>query len=63
MRRVLVVVTVLVLISACSSNTGPGGRQEAESRADFSFTTFEGEEFSADQHRGVPVVLNFWESW
>ena len=51
-----------VLLASCGSGREPS-RSGSGEPADFSFTTFEGEEFSADQHRGVPVVLNFWESW
>lgn len=30
---------------------------------DFSVQTFDGETFRLADHRGTPVVLNFWESW
>ena len=30
---------------------------------DFAFETFEGETFRLSEHRGTPIVLNFWESW
>jgi hypothetical protein len=29
----------------------------------FAFETFEGETFRLSEHRGTPIVLNFWESW
>lgn len=29
----------------------------------FTVTTFEGERFRLSELRGIPVVLNFWESW
>jgi hypothetical protein len=63
MRWLLAGLAVMVLAS-CGTVRHPGlegaGREEA---ADFSFTTFEGDEFSAAEQRGTPVVLNFWESW
>jgi len=30
---------------------------------DFTVETFQGDTFRLSEHRGVPVVLNFWESW
>jgi hypothetical protein len=30
---------------------------------DFTVTTFEGDRFRLGEHKGTPVVLNFWESW
>ena len=78
MHRVaaLVLVLVMVAVGACAGKTsgsnsdgnqtktgeGPdeGAAQEAP---DFSFETFEGENFSLAEQRGTPVVLNFWESW
>jgi predicted small lipoprotein YifL len=35
----------------------------ADAAPDFSFETFEGDDFSLAEQRGTPVVLNFWESW
>jgi hypothetical protein len=62
MKRLCVVLAIAALTSCGTIHHDPlEGRGEAPTG--FSFTTFEGEEFSADQHRGVPVVLNFWESW
>ena len=53
----------LAFIAGCGADPdGSTGSGEAEP-VDFSFTTFEGDEFSAVERRGTPVVLNFWESW
>ena len=30
---------------------------------DFSVETFDRDTFTLSEHRGTPVVLNFWESW
>jgi peroxiredoxin len=30
---------------------------------DFTVETFDGQTFTMSDHRGKPVVLNFWESW
>jgi hypothetical protein len=41
-----------------------GGDAEPEDLApDFSVETFDGDTFKLSEHRGMPVVLNFWESW
>ena len=46
-----------------------GGRQESDGAEpenlapNFTVETFEGDTFRLSEHRGVPVVLNFWESW
>lgn len=36
---------------------------KADLAPDFTVTTFEGERFRLSEVRGIPVVLNFWESW
>jgi cytochrome oxidase Cu insertion factor (SCO1/SenC/PrrC family) len=41
----------------------PDDEPSADAAPDFSFETFEGEDFSLAEQRGTPVVLNFWESW
>lgn len=30
---------------------------------EFSVKTFDGDRFTLAEHRGTPVVINFWESW
>jgi ABC-type glycerol-3-phosphate transport system substrate-binding protein len=41
-----------------------GDQAEPEDLApDFSVATFDGDTFKLSAHRGMPVVLNFWESW
>jgi cytochrome oxidase Cu insertion factor (SCO1/SenC/PrrC family) len=41
-----------------------GDQAEREDLApDFSVETFDGDTFKLSDHRGTPVVLNFWESW
>ncbi|HZA41618.1 MAG TPA: redoxin domain-containing protein [Actinomycetota bacterium] len=41
-----------------------GDQSEPEDLApDFSVETFDGDTFKLSDHRGTPVVLNFWESW
>jgi len=52
----------VVFLGSCGPSDGSSGAQ-SDAVADFTFTTFEGETFSAEEHRGTPVVLNFWESW
>lgn len=52
--------------TAAPASTVPPGSKEApasKDAPDFTVETFEGEAFSLAEHRGTPVVLNFWESW
>jgi hypothetical protein len=47
---------------------GTGNDKSSDARSndlapDFSVQTFDGETFRLSDHRGTPVVLNFWESW
>jgi cytochrome oxidase Cu insertion factor (SCO1/SenC/PrrC family) len=59
---------------AATPAPGPGGSdqggeqngdkaQPEDLAPDFSVETFEGNTFKLSEHRGMPVVLNFWESW
>ena len=60
MRWIAAILAVLALMASCGTDT----RSRADDgAADFSFTTFEDDEFAAAEQRGTPVVLNFWESW
>ena len=73
--RVLCAVAVAaVVLAGCGEGPAPGtagstgthaGGDAGEPAAglDFTVTTFEGETFRLSDHRGTPVVLNFWESW
>ncbi len=36
---------------------------DGDTGQDFSIETFDGSTFTMSDHRGSPVVLNFWESW
>lgn len=46
------------------STAGPSNaRDGSDTGADFTVTKFEGGTFRMRDHRGTPVVLNFWESW
>ncbi len=50
-----------------ASSGGDGNEPAAGSGKDnghdFTVETFDGETFTMSDHRGKPVVLNFWESW
>lgn len=37
--------------------------KQGDSGHDFSVETFDGDTFVLSRYRGMPVVLNFWESW
>jgi cytochrome oxidase Cu insertion factor (SCO1/SenC/PrrC family) len=46
--------------------TGNDKSSDARSKdlaPEFSVQTFDGDTFRLSDHRGTPVVLNFWESW
>jgi hypothetical protein len=48
------------------NDSGDPSGEEAEPEdlaPDFSVETFDGDTFKLSEHRGMPVVLNFWESW
>jgi cytochrome oxidase Cu insertion factor (SCO1/SenC/PrrC family) len=54
--------------TSVSDSGGPGLEAPASGspgyRApDFTVTTFAGERFNLAAQKGMPVVLNFWESW
>lgn len=40
-----------------------GGSGKGDNGHDFTVQTFDGQTFTMSDHRGQPVVLNFWESW
>ena len=51
-----------------SADPGGGGKngdgdEPKDLAPDFSVETFDGDTFKLSEHRGTPVVLNFWESW
>ena len=63
MRLAALFVALPFLLAGCGERT-PGPAQTAAATApDFSVETFGGETFRLTDHRGTPVVLNFWESW
>jgi hypothetical protein len=55
--------------SAEPGGANQGGKQDGDQAKpedgapDFTVETFEGDTFRLSEHSGVPVVLNFWESW
>jgi hypothetical protein len=53
---------LLVVLAACGKEAPPTSRQGAGA-AGFEVKTFEGDPYALSDHRGEPVVLNFWESW
>jgi cytochrome c biogenesis protein CcmG/thiol:disulfide interchange protein DsbE len=42
---------------------GSGKDDGKDTGHDFTVETFDGKTFTMSDHRGSPVVLNFWESW
>ena len=41
----------------------PSQRVESGLAPDFTVTTYDGDAFRLSEHRGKPIVLNFWASW
>lgn len=73
-RALCAVAVAAIVLAGCgdspapgtAGSAAPGVRGDAGEPAagpDFTVTTFEGETFRLSDHRGTPVVLNFWESW
>jgi hypothetical protein len=77
-RLVAAIAAMTLLVVACGgveprSGAEPGSKaprsghdksSDSQNLApDFSVKTFEGSTFRLSDHRGTPVVLNFWESW
>jgi cytochrome oxidase Cu insertion factor (SCO1/SenC/PrrC family) len=67
---VLVAVAVVLLIAGCGAPAGVGTEDRRPQPGsnprvapDFTVETFDGETFTLSEHRGTPVVINFWESW
>lgn len=53
-----------LIIAACANPDSNGGPGTASSDAPlFRVETFDGSRFVLADHRGTPVVINFWESW
>jgi hypothetical protein len=56
---------------ASNPQTPPPGSQDepsaidpdADAAPDITVTTFDGDRFSLTDHRGMPVVINFFDSW
>ena len=61
LSSVLIILSV-VLAQGCSEKKTED-RQEPKAAADFSIGLFDGSTFSLKDHRGKPVVINFWASW
>ena len=56
---------IALLFVACGVERGPAPATNPDGYAapDFTVDTLEGEEFRLGEHKGTPVVINFWESW
>lgn len=59
-----VAVFALLFVTAIQlRKTGEGTVQIGDQVPDFTFYTFEGEEYTLSELRGKVVVINFWASW
>ena len=57
----LLLAVAAVLGTGCADpNADP---QSPAAAPDFTVETFTGEDFHLAEHKGTPVVPNFWESW
>lgn len=67
-------VAVAVVFAGCApsdpapTGTAPDGtmampKGKGAGAPAFAVETFAGETFSLTDHRGTPIVINFWESW
>ncbi len=61
--RLLGITAVALVLTSCGSPSGGSGSGSGSVAPNFSVTTFTGEEFRLAEHKGSPVVINFWESW
>ena len=48
---------------ATSPGEASGTDRAADAAPDVTVTTFQGDRFSLADHRGMPVVINFFDSW
>jgi cytochrome oxidase Cu insertion factor (SCO1/SenC/PrrC family) len=48
---------------ATSPDEASGTDRAADAAPDVTVTTFQGDRFSLADHRGMPVVINFFDSW
>jgi ABC-type glycerol-3-phosphate transport system substrate-binding protein len=62
MRKAALASLALVLAVACGGSS-PDTEASADRAPDFTVETLAGGTFSLGEQRGMPVVLNFWESW
>jgi cytochrome oxidase Cu insertion factor (SCO1/SenC/PrrC family) len=46
-----------------SPDEASGADRAADAAPDITVTTFQGDRFSLADHRGMPVVINFFDSW
>lgn len=58
-----VVIALLGLVWFGLKNAQRGPVVVGDTVPDFTFTTFDGQEISLQDHKGKVVVLNFWASW
>ena len=66
--RAVLAVFVSAIAVGCSSGPATDPQPEVQARGpvaeiDFEVGTFDGDTFALAEHRGTPVVINFWESW
>jgi cytochrome oxidase Cu insertion factor (SCO1/SenC/PrrC family) len=45
------------------SDTGTADERAPDAAPDFTVTTFDGDRFVLAEHAGIPVVINFFDSW
>ena len=63
MRALAVLFALPLFLGACGQPTSSPSGSDQTTAPDFTIETFEGDTFQLARQRGMPVVLNFWESW
>jgi cytochrome oxidase Cu insertion factor (SCO1/SenC/PrrC family) len=66
--RVALAISISAIAVGCSSGPrdAPAATNESpgsDATIEFEVETFDGGTFALGEHRGTPVVINFWESW
>ncbi len=62
-KTISLVLLILMAIYGCAEKKEEAGRAEPKKAREFSIELFDGATFRLSEHRGSPIVLNFWASW
>ncbi len=62
-KTISLVLLILMAIHGCTEKKEDAPRAEPREAQEFSIELFDGAIFRLSEHRGSPIVLNFWASW